>query len=293
MNSRSDVPQIDSATVEALLVWWRDAQRDLPWRDTRDPWAILVSEVMSQQTQLERVIPKWFEFLHRYPTPASLARASVGDVIGFWVGLGYNRRARMLHECATVIESTHGGVVPDELDLLLALPGVGPYTARAVLAFAFEHDVAVVDTNVGRILARLSATTFNARSVQDLADRIVPSGSGWRWNQAILDFGASICTKRNPSCSGCPVVGHCQWAGQGPDPAQSSAGVSGRQSSFVGSDREGRGRLIRALREGPVDHQDLAMTMGWPGDSKRVDRVLGGLIRDGMVVSVHQGVRLP
>lgn len=286
-------PSIDPTAAEQLLLWWETAQRELPWRHTRDPWAVLVSEVMSQQTQIERVIPKWRDFMARYPCPTALAESPVGEVIGFWVGLGYNRRARLLHECATVVDAHHEGAIPDRLEDLLALPGVGPYTARAVLAFAFEHDVAVVDTNVGRILARLSGTTLRARVVQDLADGLVSPGSGWQWNQAILDFGAMVCTKRDPSCGGCPLLNRCAWGGTGPDPAASSAGVSVAQSRFVGSDREGRGRLVRALRDGPIECSHVSVVMGWPTDTDRAERVLFGLVNDGLVVIDDFVIRFP
>ena len=189
----------------------------------------------------------------------------------------------MLHRCAREIEERHGGVVPDSLDHLVALSGIGPYTARAVLAFAFERDVAVVDTNVGRVLARLSGEAMNARDVQACADSLVRPGSGWAWNQALLDFGAACCTKRGPSCEVCPLFEWCTWQGLGPDPAVGSAAVSTGQSPFIGSDRQGRGRLVAALREGPVSQSQAHEVMGWHGDRARTARVVEGLIADGLV----------
>ena len=138
----------------AVLAWGAASMRDLPWRAERDPWRILVAEVMLQQTQVDRVIPKWTAFLEAFPTPAACAEASLGDLLRLWQGLGYPRRARNLQAAAVVAVDRHGGQLPDDLEALLALPGIGPYTARAVLAFAFERDVAVVDTNIARILAR-------------------------------------------------------------------------------------------------------------------------------------------
>ena len=294
MNRPATVVEIDSSFVSTLLEWADPQQRDLPWRQTRDPWAILVSEVMSQQTQIERVVPKWKEFLARFPTPSDLAAVPLGEVIALWVGLGYNRRARLLHACAVQLVDHHDGALPGRLEDLLALPGIGPYTARAVLAFAFEHDVGVVDTNVGRVLARLGGSSLSAAQAQTLADDLVPEGQGWLWNQTILDFGASVCTKRNPTCSSCPLLRSCRWRGsEGPDPATGSAGVSAPQSSFEGSDRQGRGRLIRALAQGPVARDDIGQTMGWPDDPDRVERVLSGLIDEGMVEFAGAGVRLP
>lgn len=279
--------------VHDLRSWWDPERRDLPWRHTRDPWAVLVSEVMSQQTQVERVIPKWIEFLERYPTPEALAEAELGDVIALWVGLGYNRRARMLYQCAKDVVRLHSGLVPDELEALMALPGIGPYTARAVLAFAFEADTAVVDTNVGRLLARLSGETLTPSRAQQLGDSLVPAGDGWAWNQAVLDFGASVCTKRSPQCEACPVRTRCSWRGVGVDPATGSAGVTKVQSSFAGSDREGRGRLIKALASGQVACGEVAGAMGWPDDPERARRVLNDLIGEGMAVQDGDFVRLP
>ena len=194
-----------------VLLWWAGMRRDLPWRHTRDPWAVLVSEVMLQQTQVDRVVPRWHRFLDRFPDVGAGASAGVGAVVQEWAGLGYNRRAVSLHGCATAVVERHDGVFPDDLEGLLGLPGVGPYTARAVLAFAFERDVAVVDTNVGRILARTVGRPLTAAEAQAAADRLVPSGEGWSWNQAVLDLGAMVCTKRDPACSRCPLAEGCTW----------------------------------------------------------------------------------
>ena len=284
---------IASDIVDGLLQWGKSSDRELPWRDTRDPWAVLVSEVMSQQTQIDRVVPKWHDFMERFATPNALADAPLADVLTLWVGLGYNRRAAMLHACAIAITEVHDGRVPEDLDALLSLPGIGPYTARAVLAFAFEHDVAVVDTNVGRILARVAGSSLSARGAQETADVLVPTGRGWEWNQTLLDFGASVCTKRAPACGRCPLHEHCQWQGAGEDPATGSAGVSSPQSTFAGSDREGRGRLVRRLAMGPLDAHKAADAMGWPNDAERVERVLAKLIAEGLVVREGAVLRLP
>jgi A/G-specific adenine glycosylase len=265
----------------------------LPWRRTRDPWAVLVAELMLQQTQVPRVEPKWIAFLDRFPTATACADAPVGDVIESWAGLGYNRRAVQLHTCATQIRDLHDGRVPDQLDALRALAGIGPYTARAVLAFAFERDVAVVDTNVGRVLARVTGHRLRPRDAQDLADRLVPAGEGWTWNQAMLDHGALSCTKRAPQCSSCSAQPVCGWGGIGEDPAPGSAGVSGRQSRFSGSDRQGRGRLVAALRAGTVHLADLGAATGWPDDEARARRVADGLVTDGLAVRVDDRFVLP
>jgi len=216
-----------------LLGWFAERGRDLPWRETRDPWAILVSESMLQQTQVARVIERWPRFLERFPTPTACADRPVGDVIDEWAGLGYNRRAVSLHRAAAAMRDQHEGAVPSELDELLALPGIGPYTARAVRAFAFELDDGVVDTNIGRVLARVAGRRLTPREAQLLADELVPAGHGWEWNQAIMELGALVC-RPTPSCDECPVQGDCSWRGEGSDPATGSAAVSkGQRLSLI------------------------------------------------------------
>lgn len=279
--------------VPRVTSWWAKSARDLPWRESRDPWLVLVSEVMAQQTQVERVIPKWHAFIARFPTVSSAAAASPGELIELWDGLGYNRRALQLHACAVHVEERFGGTIPDDLDALLSLPGVGPYTARAVLAFAFEQDVGVLDTNVGRVLARISGTSLGGTDAQRFADALVGPGQGWEWNQAILDFGATICQKRTPRCSECPVRDVCGWGGNGPDPAVGSAGVGTGQSKFEGSDRQGRGRLVSRLRRGPVEISDAGDVMGFVDAPERTARVLASLIADGLVVQKGSELRLP
>lgn len=275
----------------ALLAWFEEHRRDLPWRDTRDPWAVLVAEVMLQQTQAPRVIPKWHAFLDRFGDPATCAAAPAGAVIEAWAGLGYNRRGLALHRCAQAVFAEHGGRLPDDLRALLALPGVGPYTARAVLAFAFEQDVAVLDTHVARIVARQAGRRLTPKEAQAAADALVPVGEGWAWNQAVLDLGAMVCRSRSPRCDDCPVRSTCAWRGEGPDPAVGSAGVSTPQSRFDGSDRQGRGRLVDALRLGPV--VDVAVATGWPDDPARAARVAETLVVDGLAVRVGDELRLP
>jgi A/G-specific adenine glycosylase len=278
---------------DALLRWAELSGRDLPWRLTRDPWAVLVSELMLQQTQVPRVVTRWPAFLERFPDPAACAAAPAGDVVRAWQGLGYNRRALNLHRCAVAVVERHGGRLPDDLDALLALPGVGPYTARAVLVFAFERDVGLVDTNAGRFLARAGAgRPLAGRDAQRLADSLVPKGRGWSWGQAVFDLGALVCTKRDPACAVCPVRSWCAWAVDGwnaPDPVTGSAGISAPQSRFAGSDRQGRGRLVDALRLGPVDDRDVAAVMGWPDDPERVERVVATIIADGLAVRSGNG----
>lgn len=270
---------------------------DLPWRRTRDPWAVLVSEVMAQQTQLSRVVPAFRAFLERFPDPAACARAPLGDVLRQWAGLGYNRRARNLHQAAAVVVEAHGGAVPGTLAELLALPGVGPYTARAVLAFAFGCDVGVVDTNAGRVLARAAfGRALAGREAQELADALVPAGAGWACNQALLDVGALVCVAGEPRCASCPLEPCCAWATAGrpaPDPALGTAGSSVRQGAFAGSDRQGRGRLVAALVDGPVPAGRVAAVAGWPDDDGRAARVAEQLVAEGLVVRRGDVLELP
>ena len=268
---------------EALLAWGREELRDMPWRRTRDPWEILVAETMLQQTQVSRVAPRWRRFLDRWPTATACAAASRADVLRAWQGLGYNRRAVALHRAAGRIADEHGGVVPRDRDDLLALPGVGPYTARAVRAFAFELDDGVVDVNAARVLARaVSGRRLTAGEAQRLADGLVPDGEGWLWNQSMLELGATHCRKRLADCARCPVSASCAWRGQGPDPAEGSAGTGGRQSRFEGSDRQGRGRLLDALRESVLAADAAHEVTGWD-DPGRTARVVDGLVADGLV----------
>jgi A/G-specific adenine glycosylase len=293
------VPTDEAALQETVLSWSERTRRDLPWRHTRDPWAVLVSELMLQQTQVARVLPRYTAFLERFPDAAACANAPPGAVVEAWAGLGYNRRAVYLHRAAQAVVEHHGGVLPDRLDQLTALPGIGPYTARAVLAFAFEHHHGLVETNVARVLARaIWGRRLTPGQAQSCADGLVPEGQAWAWNQAMVDLGATICVSRVPRCDRCPLAaaGSCTWFGQGrrlPDPARGSAGTSGPQSAFAGSDRQGRGRLVDALRRGPVPLDGLAEAAGWPEDPARVARVVTGLVADGLAVSHPDNLALP
>ena len=282
---------------DSLSRWAEGAHRDLPWRRTRDPWAVLVSEIMLQQTQVARVVPRYRAFLARFPTPPEAAAAPVSEVVRAWAGLGYNRRAVSLHRAACQIVDRHRGAVPDTLAELVALPGVGPYTARAVLAFAFEADVGVVEVNSARLLARaVAGRPLGGQEAQALADGLVPRGEGWAWNQAVLDLGATVCTKTAPRCPSCPLRACCAWAATGcvgPDPAAGSAGCGRPQRPFAGSEREGRGRLVDALRLAPVPLHAVADAAGWPGQPERARRAAAGLVADGLAVVDGGALRLP
>lgn len=224
-----------------------------------------------------------------FPSPEACADASLGDVLRFWQGLGYPRRARDLHAAASEIAAA--GEFPSTLDALLALPGVGGYTARAVLAFAFEADAAVVDTNIARVLARVSGARLTPKQAQAVADAALPRGESWAWNQCLMDLGAVLCRPTSPQCEACPVQTSCAWRGRGDDPSIGSAGVSGRQTRFAGSDRQARGRLMKALVAGPVAHDQLAAVMAC--DAYRAVGLASDLEREGLVITVGLAVCIP
>lgn len=278
-----------------LRAWYRGHARDLPWRGTRDPWAVLVSEAMLQQTQAQRVAERYPGFLARFPTPAAMAAAEPADVLAQWAGLGYNRRAVALHATATAVVERHGGVVPREVAALEALPGVGPYTARAVRAFAFDAPAAPVDTNISRVLARLVAgAPRSRRQAQTLADELAPRYAPGEWASALMELGATVCTARRPSCHVCPVAGDCAWVGAPgtEDPAAASGHRPRPQGAFDGSDRQARGRLVEALRRGPVAEAALPGIAG-VDDPARLERLVARLVADGLARRQGGELRLP
>ncbi|HEX7134536.1 MAG TPA: A/G-specific adenine glycosylase [Iamia sp.] len=285
------MPQDAVGLVTELAAWFGSEGRDLPWRRTRDPWAILVSELMLQQTGVGRVEPRFHRFLDRFPTPAACAAAPAGDVVEEWQGLGYNRRAVNLHRCAVAVVADHGGSLPTTVEALLALPGVGPYTARAVLAFAHERPVACMDVNVTRALSRLVGRPIDQPTADGLAATAAEHapGGAWAWNQAAMELGATAC-RPVPRCDACPVAHRCAWTGSGaPDPWARPR----PQSRFEGSDRQGRGRLVDALRRGAVAEADVPAAMGWPDDVDRATRVAATLLADGLAITDGGTWRLP
>lgn len=283
---RMSRPSLDPVSPR-IVAWAGTNLRDLPWRRSRDPWEILVAETMLQQTQVARVLDRWVRFLARFPEPISAAAAPAADVVREWEGMGYNRRALLLHRAAGEIVERHDGVVPRDLDLLMALPGIGPYTARAVRAFAFEAMAAPVDTNIGRVLARLEGRRLTAREAQASADALVPDDAVWIHNQGMMELGATICTARAPGCDDCPLRSACSWRGVGDDPAPGSAATSRPQSRFAGSDRQLRGRLVDVLRRGPLAVHEIAAAISCDDEARRA-RVVRGLVDDGLV-EIDQG----
>jgi A/G-specific adenine glycosylase len=281
-----------SPTPGELLDWYDRCRRDLPWRNPGvTPWQILVSEFMLQQTPVSRVLPIWQDWVARWPTPSATAAASVADVVRAWGKLGYPRRAKRLHECATVIAHDYGDVVPDDVEILLTLPGVGSYTARAVACFAYQQPVPVVDTNVRRVVARVvhgRADAGPASTTRDHADvsALLPDdGSAHRFSAALMELGATVCTARAPRCGLCPLRG-CQWRAAGYPPAQ---GPARRPQTYAGTDRQVRGRLLDVLRdnESPVTRAEL--DVAWLTDTEQRERALNSLLADGLVTQTSDG----
>ncbi len=278
--------------------WFRESGRDLPWRRPGfTAWGTLVSEVMLQQTPVARVIPRLEEWLERWPTPAALAASPAGDAVRAWERLGYPRRALNLHAAAVAIADRHGGVVPSDVDQLLALPGIGDYTARAVAVFAYGLRHPVVDTNVRRVLARAvdgQAEAGPPSTRRDLAamEAQLPASleEARLANAAVMELGAIVCTARAPRCEDCPIADLCAWRAAGyPDYAGARKPV---QKRFEGSDRQVRGLILAALRasEIPVGQDELDGL--WADDVQRA-RALHGLLRDGLVVHGRAGYELP
>ncbi len=234
---------------------------------------------MLQQTSVSRVGVRWDEFIDRFPSPTHLANSSLVDVLALWQGLGYPRRARHLHLAAKQIVGQHNGEVPNQLESLLALPGVGPYTARAVLSFGFNERCGIVDTNVGRVLARTSGSRLTPSAAQRLADDLVRAGRSAEINQALIDVGAMFC-RAQPQCASCPLRSACSWrAGDTDDPATRSAGVSRAQHPFRGSLRELRGQVLRTLTQSTQRQRDLVRQFG-----ERTEDATASLERDGLIV---------
>lgn len=277
--------------------WFDDNGRDLPWRRPGfTAWGTLVSEFMLQQTPVVRVVPRLAEWLERWPTPARLAADSPGEAVRAWASLGYPRRALSLHAAAVAITERHGGVVPHDVPSLLALPGVGDYTARAVAVFAYGHRHPVVDVNIRRVIARAvhGRGEPGPAAKRDLADMeaILPESvaDARRANVAVMELGAVVCTARSPRCDVCPIAGLCAWRAAGyPAFTGKRAPV---QKKFAGSDRQVRGLILAELRASdvPVTAAEIALT--WAVEEQR-ERALAGLLADGLLVRVGGSFELP
>lgn len=284
--------------LHALLAPWYSAHaRDLPWRRPDfTAWGTLVSEIMLQQTQASRVAVEIEGWLRRWPEPADLAAAPTSEVLRMWGNLGYPRRALRLQQSAQAIVDRHGGVVPSDIDELLALPGIGDYTARAVAVFHFGQRAPVVDTNVRRVVARFLHGLANQGPARrsDLADveALLPDDEDEAGlvSAALMELGALVCTSRSPACDRCPLRSDCAWVRAG-RPDNAPAGRP-RQPRFEGSDRQARGRILQALRRSDVaiPRQDLRVL--WEPDEQR-ERAIDSLVEDGLAVEAPGGLRLP
>jgi len=277
---------------DQLIAWYDRARRDLPWREPNvSPWQILVSEFMLQQTPVVRVLAIWPDWVRRWPTPSATAAASAADVLRAWGKLGYPRRAKRLHECATVIARHHDDVVPADVDTLLTLPGVGSYTARAVACFAYRQRTPVVDTNVRRVVARAvhgladAGTASAARDHSDVSALLPDDDRAPTFSAALMELGATVCTARAPRCGLCPLR-ECAWRRAGRPPGQ---GPGRRAQTYAGTDRQVRGRLLDVLRtnDSPVTRAQL--DVAWLTDCVQRDRALDSLLADGLVVRMADG----
>lgn len=304
------------ATQAAVLGWFAEAGRDLPWRHTRDPYRIMVSEIMLQQTQVDRVIPKYHTFLAAFPTLAALAAAPTAEVIRAWAGLGYNRRAVNMQRAARAVLDEHGGQFPRDLPALLRLPGIGRYTAGAIACFAFEQDVGFMDTNIRRVVQRLfvgpeELGPAGEAQLLALAEAAVPPGRGWAWNQAIMELGALICTPA-PACWRCPAQRWCRaytarraadeqaFSQAPPAPAARRKLAERREAPYAGSSRFYRGRtidLLRALPPGqllPLPALGAALKDDFAApDLPWLQALVDRLARDGLLAREGDAVRLP
>jgi A/G-specific adenine glycosylase len=287
-----------ASLLDSLVTWYAATARALPFRTTNDPWAVLVSEIMLQQTPVTRVLPVFEEWMSRWPTPTHLAAVPAGDAIRAWGRLGYPRRALRLHASAVACHERFSGTVPSNVDDLRSLPGVGEYTAAAVAAFAFGQRQPVLDTNVRRVHARwldgqaASATTGVAKAERQRALDLLPldPGVAAQVSVAVMELGALVCTARSPSCDRCPLADACRWRVAGyPAPSR----PRGRSQTYEGTDRQCRGRLLAVLRRSQSAVARAELDAAWD-DAEQRNRALATLIEDGLVETASpSSYRLP
>ena len=270
-----------SSIEKEILFWFENNERDLPWRKTT-PWGVMVSEFMLQQTPVSRVLPKWNEWMERWPTPADLAAASTADVITAWGRLGYPRRCLRLHESSKVIAADFNNEVPKDENVLRTLPGVGEYTAAAIAAFAYQEPSLVLDVNIRRVFGRVFDGVQYPIGTPTNAERahrreLIPTEDAHVWAAATMELGALVCTSRSPQCHECPVMNFCKWRAKGfPESVQIR-----KTQTWHGTDRQCRGTILQALRESP-SLSELSLKQIWHDDSQ-VERALNGLLKDGLI----------
>ncbi len=317
--SFSPAPSLIARVHFSLLRWYSASQRDLPWRTTHDPYAILVSEIMLQQTQVDRVLPKYHQFLTAFPTLADLAAASTAEVISVWVPLGYNRRAINLQAIARQVMTEYNGHIPDSIDELLKLKGIGRYTAGAIACFAYRKQVATVDTNIRRVLHRIflglehPTPKLNDSQMLTLAEQVLPVDEAYHWNQALMDLGATICTSNNPQCTHCQLQTDCSAYAEMSQHSLFPSGTVLRQlrkvaekktpyqtQPFTSSNRYFRGRTVAFLRSLPPGERIPLADLGThlkltfnDADLPWLQKLVDDLAKDGLVDSSADGVRLP
>ncbi len=319
-SSFQPAPDLIARVHSSLLQWYAAEQRDLPWRATNDPYAILVSEIMLQQTQVDRVLPKYRQFLAAFPTLADLASASTSDVISVWVPLGYNRRAVSLQSIARQVLNDYGGRIPDTIDELLKLKGIGRYTAGAIACFAYHKQVATVDTNIRRVLHRIFIgleqlqPRLNDAEMLTIAEQVLPAGEAYNWNQALMDLGATVCTSHSPNCISCPLQQSCCACAEMSQYSLFPSGSVLRQlrkvaekkpdyqvsRPFKSTNRYFRGRIVALLRglsssiRMPLTDLGQQLKADFSaGDLPWLQKIVDGLVKDGLVDRTEDGVKLP
>jgi A/G-specific adenine glycosylase len=317
--SSQPAPGLLASVQHQLLKWYAAQKRDLPWRSTHDPYAILVSEIMLQQTQVERVLPKYRQFLTTFPTLADLAAAPTSAVISAWVPLGYNMRAVRLQSIARQVIAEYNGRIPDTVDDLLRLKGIGRYTAGAIACFAYHKQVATVDTNIRRVLHRIFlGLEYPKPKVKDtemftFAEQVLPVDEAYNWNQALMDLGATICTSNNPLCSDCPLQTTCTAYTEMGQHSLFPSGTVLRQirkvaekksayqtQPFTSTNRYFRGRIVDLLRTIPAGQRITLTELGHQikptfcnDDLPWLEKIVAGLAKDGLLDYAEEGVRLP
>ncbi len=315
----SPSPELITRVHVNLLQWYATGQRDLPWRSTDNPYHVLVSEIMLQQTQVDRVLPKYAQFLAAFPTLTTLAQAPTAEVISAWVPLGYNRRAVSLQSIARQVLAKYDGRIPDSIDELLKLKGIGRYTAGAIACFAYHKQVATVDTNIRRVLHRVFlGLEFPEPKMLDaqiltLAEQVLPPGEAYNWHQALMDLGATICTSANPQCGRCPLQSACRAYEEIGQHSLFPSGTVIRQlrkvaekkaaytaQPFTSTNRYFRGRIVDVLRSVPNGERLSLPTLGshikpdfHDDDVPWLQTLVSGLAKDGLVDNSEDGIRLP
>src|SRR5215471_8012654 len=317
--SSQPAPDLLASVHHHLLKWYAAQRRALPWRSTHDPYAILVSEIMLQQTQVERVLPKYQQFLAAFPTLADLAAASTAAVISAWVPLGYNMRAVRLQSIARQVIAEYDGRIPDTINDLLRLKGIGRYTAGAIACFAYHKQVATVDTNIRRVLHRIFlGLEYPKPKIKDaemltFAEQVLPAGEAYNWNQALMDLGATICTSNNPQCSQCPLQTTCMAYIEMSQQSLFPSGIVIRQlrkvaekkvpyqtQPFTSTNRYFRGRIVDLLCVVPAGQRITLAALGQQikptfcdDDLPWLQKIVTGLAKDGLLDFAEDGVRLP